>query len=111
MSFTICIRHEDMATLAVHKFGISLDPKELIDFSEDLEFFADAFHELGFEQSGTYTYRYSDDECMMKAELQRSPDGYYLWMYVQAIDEHQYRAKEIADSFGAFVVVGARKPV
>jgi hypothetical protein len=99
-----------MGTLAVHKLGISLDPKELIDFSENLEYFGDHFSELGFEQSGTYTFRYSDDECMMKAELQRSPDGYYLWLYVQAIDEHVYRAKEIADSFGAYVVVGAKKP-
>jgi hypothetical protein len=100
-----------MATLAVHKFGISLDPKELIDFSENLDFFTEAFTDLGFEQSGTYTFRYSDDECMMKAELQRSPDGYYLWVYVQAVDEHAHRAKEVAETFGGFVVAGAKKPV
>ncbi len=99
-----------MATLAVHKFGISLDPQELVDFSEKIEYFSNAFLDLGFEQSGTYTFRYSDDECMMKAELQRSVDGYFLWVYVQAMDEHKHRAKEIADTFGAYVVVGAKKP-
>jgi hypothetical protein len=99
-----------MGTLAVHKFGISLDPQELVDFSEKIEFFTDALTDLGFVQSGTYTFRYSDDECMMKAELQRSPDGYFLWMYVQAVDEHQYRVREIAEAFGGYVVVGAKKP-
>jgi hypothetical protein len=99
-----------MSTLAVHKFGISLDPQELVDFSEKIEFFSDAFLDLGFEQSGTYTFRYSDNECMMKADLQRSPDGYYLWMYVQAIDEHAHRVREIAETFGAYVVSGAKKP-
>jgi hypothetical protein len=101
----------NMGTLAVHKFGISLDPKEMVDFSEKLEFFIDAFSDLGFAQSGTYSFRYSDDECMMKADLQRSPDGYYLWMYVQAMDEHEHRVKEIADIFGGYVVPGSKKPV
>lgn len=100
-----------MGTLTVRKFGISLDPKELVDFGEKIEFFQEAFGDLGFEQAGTYTFRYSDDECMMKAELQRSKDGYYLWIYVQAVDEHDYRVKEIADAFGAYVVDGSKKPV
>jgi hypothetical protein len=46
----------------------------------------------------------------MKAELQRSKDGYYLWAYVQAVDEHQWRVKEIADAFDAYVVDGSKKP-
>jgi hypothetical protein len=99
-----------MGTLTVRKFGISVDPEELVDFAEKIEYFQDAFEELGFEQAGTYTFRYSDDECMMKAELQRSKDGYYLWLYVQAVDEHQYRVKEIADEFNAFMVDGSKKP-
>ena len=99
-----------MGTLTVRKFGVSLDPKEMVDFGEKMEFFTDRFSDLGFEQNGTYTFRYSDDECMMKAELERSADGYYLWVYVQAADEHQFRAKEIADAFGAVVVEGKRIP-
>ena len=100
-----------MGTLTVRKFGISLDPEELVDFAEKMEFFSGVFTDFGFEQAGTYTFRYSDDECMMKAELQRSKDGYYLWVYVQAVDEHEYRVREIADGFGAYVVDGAKKPV
>jgi hypothetical protein len=99
-----------MGTLTVRKFGISLDPEELVDFAEKMEYFQEQFSDLGFEQAGTYTFRYSDDECMMKAELQRSKDGYYLWAYVQAIDEHEYRMREIADAFGAYVVDGSKKP-
>ena len=100
-----------MATLTVRKFGISLDSQELVDFAEKIEFFQEAFADLGFEQAGTYTFRYSDDECMMKAELQRSKEGYYLWAYVQAVDEHLWRVKEIAEAFGGFVVDGSKKPV
>jgi hypothetical protein len=99
-----------MGTLTVRKFGISLDPQELVDFAEKIEFFSTAFHDLHFDQAGTYTFRYSDDECMMKAELERSKDGYYLWIYVQAVDEHEYRVKEIADAFGAYVVDVAKRP-
>src|SRR5258708_33996471 len=100
-----------MGTLTVRKFGISLDPQELVDFAEKIEYFSNIFSDIGFEQAGTYTFPYSDDECMMKAELQRSKGGYYLWIYVQAVDEHEYRVKEIADAFGASVVDGAKKPV
>ena len=98
-----------MGTLTVRKFGVSLDPKELVDFAEKMEFFTEHFAELGFEQNGTYTFRYSDDECMMKAELQRSADGYYMWVYVQAVDEHDYRVREVAEVFGAFVVEENRR--
>jgi hypothetical protein len=100
-----------MGTLTVRKFGISLDPEELVDFAEKIEYFGEVFSEIGFEQAGTYTFRYSDDECMMKAELQRSKDGYYVWVYVQAVDEHDYRVKEIADAFNAYVVDGAKRPI
>jgi hypothetical protein len=47
---------------------------------------------------------------MMKAELQRSKDGYYIWIYVQAVDEHDYRVREIAHAFSAYIVDGSRKP-
>ena len=99
-----------MGTLTVRKYGISLDPLELVDFSEKFEFFSETFTELGFDQSGTYTFRYSDDECMMKAELSRSQDDYFLWVYVQAFDEHEHRVKEIAQAFGGYAVVGGKKP-
>lgn len=98
-----------MGTLTVRKFGVSLDPQELVDFAEKMEYFQATFEELGFAQAGTYTFRYSDDECMMKGELQRSKDGYYLWVYVQAVDEHDYRVKEVADAFGAYVIDGGKK--
>lgn len=100
-----------MATASVRKFALSVDPDEIVDFAEKLDYFAPLFKELGFEPVGSYTFRYSDDECMMKAELQRSKDGYYLWIYVQAVDEHDYRVKEIAEAFGAYVVDGSKKPV
>ena len=76
-----------------------------------LDYFAEVFHDLGFTPSGTYSFRYSDHECMVKIELQRSPDGYYLWAYVQAIDEHEYRIRECADAIGAYVVSGGKKPI
>ncbi|MCK6489049.1 MAG: hypothetical protein L6R48_12080 [Planctomycetes bacterium] len=98
-----------MATVTVRKFAISPDPAEALDFTEPVDYFAGAFTELGFEHSGTYTFRYSDGECMMKAELTPSKDGYYLWMYVQALDEHGYRLEEVAEAFGAHVVENARR--
>jgi len=98
-----------MGTITVRKFAISLDPKEIVDFTHDLEYFTTILSELGFETTGTYTFRYKDQECMMKTELQRSKDGYYLWAYVQAQDEHEYRLQEIADAFDAHVVDGSRR--
>ena len=93
-----------MATLTIRKYGISLDPDELVDFSEKMEYFVEHFKELDFQQSGTYTFRYSDDECMMKADLQQTADGYNLWVYVQALDEHEYRVQEVAEVFGGYVI-------
>lgn len=93
-----------MATVSVRKFAISVDPGEIVDFAEKLEYFEPVFKKLGFEKLGHYTYRYVDQECMIKAELQSSKDGYYLWAYVQAEDEHEYRLQEVADAFTANVV-------
>lgn len=98
-----------MATVTVRKFAISPDPAEALDFTESVDYFVGIFTGLGFEQSGTYTFRYSDGECMMKGELTPSKDGYYLWMYVQALDEHAYRLGEVAAAFGAHVVDNARR--
>ncbi len=97
-----------MATVTVRKFALSPDPEEVVDFTEDVDWFADQFKKLGFSRVGTYTFRYSDDECMIKAELQRSKEGYYLWMYVQAGDEHAYRLSEACDLFEASLVEGKR---
>jgi hypothetical protein len=100
-----------MATATVRKFALSPDADEVVDFTEDLDYFAEHFKELGFEQVGTYTFRYSDDECMIKGELQRSKDGFYLWIYVQAANEHQFRIAEVAESFGASLVEGGKPQV
>jgi hypothetical protein len=93
-----------MTTASVRKFAISVDPDEIVDFAEKLDYFEDILKDLGFEQSGNYAFRYNDQECMIKAELLPSSDGYYLWMYVQAADEHAYRLQEIAAAFEANVV-------
>src|SRR5471032_1405450 len=97
-----------MATVSVRKFAISVDPEEAVDFAEKLDFFEGIFKQLRFEPTGHYTFRYSDQECMIKAELQSSKDGYFLWMYVQAEDEHAYRLEEVAGAFGATVVERAK---
>lgn len=93
-----------MATASVRKFALSVDPDEIVDFAEKLDYFAPIFKELGFEPVGSYTFRYSDDECMIKAELQSSKDGYFVYLYVQALDEHSFRLQEIADAFAAHVI-------
>lgn len=93
-----------MATASVRKFALSVDPDEIVDFAERLDYFAPLFKELGFEPVGTYTFRYNDDECMIKADLQQSKDGYFVYLYVQAFDEHEFRLREIADSFAAHVI-------
>jgi hypothetical protein len=93
-----------MATVSVRRFAISIDPDEIVDFAEKLDFFKVTLLGIGFEPTGLYTFRYTDHECMIKAELQSSKDGYYLWAFVQAMDEHEYRLKEVAEAFGASVV-------
>ncbi len=99
-----------MATATVRKFALSVDPDEIVDFTDDLDHFTKEFSQLGFAQTGTYTFRYSDDECMIKAELSRSKEGYYVYCYCQAMDEHHYRLAEVADHFDAHLVDGARRP-
>ena len=77
-----------MATIPVRKFAISVDPEEVVDFEEELSYFEEVFSEIGFEQVGTYKFRYADRECTITGELRSSRDGYELWMLVQAPDEH-----------------------
>ena len=93
-----------MATASVRKFALSVDPDEIVDFAEKLDYFTPIFKELSFEQVGTYTFRYTDDECMIKAELQSSKDGYFVYLYVQALDEHTHRLMEVAEAFSASVI-------
>jgi hypothetical protein len=93
-----------MATTTVRKFAISIDPEEAVDFAEPVEWFGTRLQPLGFEHNGTYTFRYRDPECMMKIELRDSQDGYFVWLYVQAPDEHRFRAEGVAKAFEAHVV-------
>jgi len=88
----------------VRKFAISLDPAEAVDFAEQRDWFAQRLRPLGFEHGTLYTYRYTDAECMMKVELIDSQDGYFLYLYVQAADEHVFRAESVAAAFDAHVV-------
>lgn len=98
-----------MATVTVRKFALSPAAGEVLDFTEEIEYFDGTLTDLGFAKSGTYTYRYQDGECMMKAELSRSKDGYFVWIYVQAMDEHAWRASEVADNLGAHLVDNSRR--
>ena len=93
-----------MATMPVRRFAISIDPEEVVDFEEPLSYFEELFKDLGFEQVGTYKFRFSDRESTITAELVSSRDGYELWMVVQAPDEHEYRLQEVAEEFCAYVV-------
>ena len=96
-----------MATIPVRKFAISVDPEEVVDFEEELSYFEETFRQLGFEQIGTYKFRFADRECTITGELRSSRDGYELWMLVQAPDAHEYRLSEVAEAFGGHVVVGS----
>lgn len=93
-----------MGTTTVRKFAISIDPTEAVDFAEPVEWFSQRLKPLGFEQTATYTHRYRDPECMMKVELVDSQDGYFVYLYVQAPDEHRFRAEAIAKVFDAHIV-------
>jgi hypothetical protein len=88
----------------VRKFAIGIDPAEAIDFTEQIAWFEKRLFPLGFKQGQTYIYRYSDIECMMKVELVSSQDGYFVYLYVQANDEHAYRAEAVAEVFNAHVL-------
>ena len=102
-------KNATMATVTVRKFALSPTAGEVLDFTEEVDYFDDTFGDLGFTKVGTYTYRYQDEECMMKAELVRSKDGYFVWLYVQAMDEHAWRAHEIADTLSAHLVDNSAK--
>lgn len=93
-----------MSTTTVRKFAISIDPEEAVDFAEPVDWFGKRLAPLGFQQGSTYTYRYRDAECMMKVDLVDSQDGYFVYLYVQAPDEHKFRAEAVAKAFDAFVV-------
>ncbi len=93
-----------MATTSVRKFALSVDPDEVLDFDEDLQFFNKFFNKVGFEKVSNYTFRYNDQECMIKIDLKESQDGYFVSSYVQAEDEHIYRLQEIADSLGGYIL-------
>ncbi|MCS6970790.1 MAG: hypothetical protein RMM29_00105 [Planctomycetota bacterium] len=88
----------------VRKFAISIDPEEPIDFPQPVEWFAARLAPLGFEQVSTYTFRYTDSECVMKLELSESSDGYFAHLYVQAPDEHRYRGLEVAQVLEAHII-------
>ena len=98
-----------MATVTVRKFALSPTAGEVLDFTEEIDYFDASLSDLGFAKSGTYTYRYQDDECMMKTELSRSKDGYFVWVYVQAMDEHAWRVREVADTLSAHLVDNSAK--
>ena len=93
-----------MPTQPVRKFAISIDPDEVVDFEEDLPYFAEHFTRLGFEQIGAYRFRYLDRECTITAELKNTHDGFEVWAHVQAPDQHAYRLEEIADALCASVL-------
>jgi FAD/FMN-containing dehydrogenase len=93
-----------MATASVRKFLISVDPEEPLDYAEPLEYFEEVFTKLGLEKVGTYTFRYSDQECMIKINLAESADGFYVYGYVQATCEHAYRLEQIAEELGGAIM-------
>ena len=99
-----------MATVSVRKFVLSLDQVELVDFAMPLDEIGRTLAGLGFEAAGTYAFRFSDPECVVKVDLTRSPDGFYVTAYVQALDGHEYRVRELAEAFGAHLLDGSRRP-
>ncbi len=94
-----------MATSSVRKFVISVDPDEALDFAEELSYFEETFLQSGLTKAGTYTFRYTDQETLIKIDLSESSDGYYVYAYVQAPGEHVYRLEEIADLLGGYIIV------
>jgi len=93
-----------MATTKVRKFGVSPTEGEVLDFTEEIGYFDETFGGMGFEKAGTYTWRYRDEECVLKIDLTRSKDGFHCWLTVQAMDEHEHRALEIASTLHAHLV-------
>jgi hypothetical protein len=93
-----------MATTKVRKFGVSPTAGEVLDFTEDIGYFDQILGDLGFEKSGSYTWRWRDEESVLKIDLTRSKDGYHCWLTVQAMDEHEHRATEVAQVLHAHLV-------
>lgn len=93
-----------MGSPTVRKYALSVDPDDEVDFAEPVEWFWKRLSALGFEHSENYVFRYHDVECLMKFELVASRDGYFVFLYVQAQDEHRYRADEVASAFDAHLI-------
>ena len=93
-----------MGTTKVRKFGISPTAGEVLDFSEEIGYFDTVFADMGFEKAGSYQWRYRDEECVLKVDLTRSKDGFHCWLTVQAMDEHEHRAQEVAQLLTAHLV-------
>lgn len=98
-----------MATTTVRRFTLSLDPVEAVDFSGSVDELGKVLASLGFEQVGSYTFRFSDPECLLKIEMTRSSDGYFMNAIVQAADEHEFRLAEVAEAFSAHILDGNRR--
>ena len=99
-----------MATVSVRKFLLSIDQHELVDFAQSLDDIGSQLAKLGMSHVGTYSWRFSDPECVIKTELSRSPDGFFISVFVQAMDRHEYRAKELAEAFNAHLLDGTKRP-
>jgi hypothetical protein len=98
-----------MATTTVRRFMISLDPDEAVDVTASVDEIGRTLADLGFEQVGAYTFRFSDPECLLKIELARSSDGFFVNAIVQAADEHEYRLAQVAEAFSAHIIDGNRR--
>ena len=93
-----------LTSSSIRKFAISVDPDEVVDFVQSISFFEEAFHGLGFEKIGTYKFRYKDEESTLTATLESGPDGYEVWMTVQAPNEHEYRIIEVAEALEGYIL-------
>ncbi len=88
---------------------ISVDPDEAVDVTAGVDEIGRTLADLGFEQVGSYTFRFSDPECLLKIELVRSSDGFFVNAIVQAADEHEYRLTQVAEAFSAHIIDGNRR--
>ena len=93
-----------LTSSSIRKFAISVDPDEVVDFVQSIAFFEEAFSALGFEKIGTYKFRYKDEESTLTATLESGPDGYEVWMTVQAPNEHEYRIVEMAEALDGYII-------
>jgi hypothetical protein len=97
-----------MRANTVKLFTLSPAAEEALDFTEDLAWFEARFEEVGFTRASTYSWRWGDHECAIKAELERSPDGHFVKVYVTAPDEHAWRVEELAETLAAHVLERGR---